>query len=121
MSIRESLRARPDVPDADIDDIIGIAARLQDEARRPEGASIEAVKAVAAELDIAPEHVEAAIGELERSRDAAQAAAREAERAESAQAARTRSLALSGVGALTAALLGLLALIWVGGRQPVRV
>jgi LemA protein len=63
MDLREKLRGRPDVPDDQVDDVIELAAQLQDEARRPpdRGASVAEVQAVAAELDIAPEFVEQAI------------------------------------------------------------
>ncbi len=102
MPLREVLRDRPDVPDADIDDIIEIAARRQDEARAPDRtASRDEVDAVARELEIAPEHVEAAIQTLREQRAAA-ATAKAA--AEVAAARLKRRL---GVGALVAVALGL--------------
>ncbi len=63
MDLREKLRGRSDVPDDQVDDVIELAAQLQEEARQPaeRGASVAEVQAVAAELDIAPEFVEQAI------------------------------------------------------------
>ncbi len=102
MPLRESLRDRPDVPDEDIDDIIEIASRRQDEARAPDRtASRDEVDAVARELDIAPEHVEAAIHTLREQRAAAAAAKAEAE------VATARLRRRVGMGLLAAAVLGL--------------
>ncbi len=80
--LRQQLRERRDVPDADIDDIIELAQKRQDEQRAAtEGrATVEEIEAIAAELDIAPEHVEAAIGDLRRQREQAEAQQQEAAR-----------------------------------------
>lgn len=112
MPIRDTLRDRADVPDADIDDIIEIAARRQEEARAPDRTASRAeVEAVARELDIAPEHVEAAITELREQR----AAEAETRRAAEAWSTRRRRQVLIGgalavlipvVGGLGAASLG---------------
>ncbi|MFT4627848.1 MAG: hypothetical protein ACI8PZ_006538 [Myxococcota bacterium] len=65
MGTRETLRERPDVPNADIERIIGVAAALQDDDRdRAERPTVAELEEVAAELDIAPEYVEAAIARL---------------------------------------------------------
>ena len=52
MDLREKLRGRSDVPDDQVDDVIELAAQLQEEARQPaeRGASVAEVQAVAAEL-----------------------------------------------------------------------
>lgn len=120
--LRARLHRRDDVPDEDIDDIIELAQQRQDEVRRAsEGrASVEQVKAVAAELDIAPEHVEAAIGQLRAQREAD--AARQAEQARQAQAQRARSRALLrklavGAGAVLMALSVLTGGLAVSGRS----
>ena len=66
MSIREQLRRRADVPNERIDDVIERASALQDEdVRASEGASIEDVERVAAELDIDPRYVEEALAQLD--------------------------------------------------------
>ncbi len=79
MRTRDALVQRADVPDTDIDEIIEIAARLQDEeaAAKPM-ASVQDVEAVAAELDIDPSYVDAAINTLAERRAAEAAAAEEA-------------------------------------------
>jgi hypothetical protein len=107
------------VADADIDDVIAIAARRQDDAREAaQGASRAEVAAVAAELDIGAEHVEAAIDEL-RARRAAEAKARAKAEAESA-ARRVwigRAVALVGVAAIGVGGLGIggtVGLAWLG-------
>lgn len=66
MDTREQLKLRQDVPNEDIDDIIGRAAELHERARaQSEGrASVEEIEAVAVELDIPAEYVEAAIRDL---------------------------------------------------------
>lgn len=65
---RDALRRRADVDEADIDDIVALAAELQ-EADRPRGATLEEVQAVAQELDVAPDYVERALKELSARRD----------------------------------------------------
>lgn len=82
-STREALRGRSDVDRADIDDIVALAAELQD-AERPRGASIEEVQAVAEELDIDPAYVQRAVEELaaRREREADVERARDLRRAE---------------------------------------
>lgn len=89
-STRDALRSRSDVDRDDIDDIVALAAELQD-AERPRGASLEEVQAVAQELDIDPVYVERAVQELaaRRARQADEARVRDLRRAE-----RMRVLAL---------------------------
>jgi hypothetical protein len=101
MATREDLLRRPDVPNEDIDDLIGIAQELQDAERRARGASVAEVEAVAAELEIDPAYVQQAIDVLRdrRAQDAEAAAAR--------SASTRRALLIGG-----AALLGVLG---VGG------
>src|SRR5690606_33544672 len=65
---RDALRGRADVSADDIDDIVALAAELQ-EADLPRGATLEEVQAVAEELDIAPEYVERAVRELSSRRE----------------------------------------------------
>jgi len=111
MSLREQLRRRADVPNEKIDDVIERASLLQDEEREAaEGASIEEVERVAAELDIDPRYVEEALNQLKKEEEAAKVRERlEAERAE-VQAGRMKRygmLALAGVLALGAGVAGL--------------
>lgn len=91
---RDALRRRADVAEADIDDIVAIAAELQ-EADRPTGATLAEVQAVARELDIAPEYVERAVQELEarRSRQG------EEDRRQALRNAERRRIAAIAVGA----------------------
>jgi len=110
MPTRQTLLQRPDVADDDVDDVIAIAAELQDADRRAaEGATVQQVEAVADELDIDPAYVDEAIGELARRRDDAAAAA--------AQEQAVRRQLLRGGAAGTAGLL-LLLLLWVGSALP---
>jgi hypothetical protein len=77
---RQRLIERADIDDADIDDIIGIAAELhQADLDAAEGASVEEVEAVAQELDIPAAYVEQAIEVLHHRREQALDAARKAE------------------------------------------
>ena len=120
--LRQQLLRRRDVPDEDIDDIVELAQKRQDEAlaRREGRASVDEVKAVAAELDIAPEHVEAAIHDLRRQREQAAVAEAEAERLEELQRTRRglmmRKLAKVG-GAVMLALSMLTGGLAMSGRS----
>ena len=111
MDPRESLRQRSDVSNADIEQIIEVAAGLQDAdqaaSARPTIAELEAV---ASELDIQPEYVDKAINQLRDEREAAAEAAREA----SVARAGRRSVA-AVVGA--AGLLFLLGLVGIGASS----
>ncbi len=110
MSVRERLLQRPDVPDEDVDDLVAIAAQLQDEARADDGrATVEDVQRVAGELDIAPEYVEQALGELQRRREEAKAE----EEARSAML-RTAGLSIAGVAVCLVLFSGL----WVATAVP---
>ena len=106
-SLRSSLRARPDIPDEDIDDIIGIAAELQahDRAAR-DGATLAEIEAVARELDVDPRYVDDAREELNRRRAAEASMGQKA--ALQAQERRRRA----GIGVATALLVGL---AWAAG------
>ncbi len=100
MSTREKLVRRADVKDEDIDEIIGIAAELQDaDAAAKTGATVDEVRDVARELDIDPAYVDAAVNTLAKRR--AEAAAKAEEEAEKA-AAQARNLGFLGLGAVTA-------------------
>jgi hypothetical protein len=66
MTTREQLRARRDISPSEIQDLIGRAQRLQDEARRTEAEA----RAIGGELDIEPRFIDAALAE----RDARRAA-----------------------------------------------
>lgn len=99
--LRQDLQRRPDVAPADVDDVLAIAARRQDEAHKAaEGATREEIAAVAAELDIAPEHVDAAIAELKATR---------------AEAARVAENTRVATRALVATVAGAIALTAVAG------
>ncbi len=74
MSLRETLRAHPEINDDELDDVIEIAARLQDERRTEEqGVSADEIRAVATELDIDPSLVDEALAIHRRQRQAAEA------------------------------------------------
>ncbi len=78
MSVREDLYRRPDIPDEEVDDIVAIAARLQDEQQQAaQGATAADIAAVAAELEIAPEFVDQALAQwrADKEADAEQAVA----------------------------------------------
>jgi hypothetical protein len=108
-TLRSTLRARPDIPDEDIDDIIGIAAELQAHDRAAsEGATLAEVEAVARELDVDPQYVDDALEELNRRRAAAAATSQKA----ALQAQERKSKA--GIGAVTALVAGLLLLGGLG-------
>lgn len=99
--LRQVLIARPDVPNADVDDVIEIAARRQDDAReRDRGATRSELEAVARELEIAPEHVEAAIGELRERRAAEVQHAEEAKAAALARGQQRRRAFIAAAGAV---------------------
>ena len=71
MNIHESLHSRPDIPDEDVDDIVALAAALQDEEQElDEGASASDIAEVAAELDIDSRFVEAAIDQWRAKKEA---------------------------------------------------
>ncbi len=82
MKPRETLMARPEIPDDEVDDIVALAARLQDEdPARVRGATPAEVAEVAAELDIEPEYVQAALEKWHADKAAAAEAAAAAEKA----------------------------------------
>lgn len=103
---RSRLLARPDIPDADVDDIVARAAALQDADRAHDDAHATQaeVEAVAAELDIAPHYVDEAIDAIRRERQTV------AERASERERSRSRALRLTGLG-----IAGLLVLLALGG------
>ena len=84
MNIHESLQSRPDIPDEDVDDIVALAAALQDEEQKLDaGASASDIARVAAELDIDSRFVETAIEQWR--------AAKQADADQAALDARTQS------------------------------
>lgn len=71
MNIHESLQSRPDILDEDVDDIVALAAELQDEEETLDaGASASDIARVAAELDIDSRFVEAAIEQWRATKEA---------------------------------------------------
>lgn len=113
---RELLRRRGDVSERDIDDIIGIAAELQQAERdRASAPTVEDVQRVASELDIEPGYVQQAIEVLARRR------ASEAERKRQEEAARAQILARARNVLLGGALTLLLALLVAAGLGGVGV
>lgn len=102
---REALRRRDDVRDEDIDDIIGLAAELQEQAARQAGRpTVADVERVAAELDIAPEHVQTAIDRLHDRRRDELAAREEALERSRHRATRIRYALLIAAAALAIAI-----------------
>jgi LemA protein len=120
MQARDALKRRPDVDDDDIDDIIGIAAELQDAERQAAGrVTQQEVEDVARELDIDPAYVDQAIRALAERR--AQAKADQAEQ-EAQAAAKRKQLGMAGAGVAGLALLAALAVGGMGmsGASQVR-
>lgn len=94
--------ARADIPDDEVDDIVAIAARLKDEdPARMQGATPEEVAKVAAELDIEPEYVEAALEQWRSDKAAATQAAAAAQKAadkeKKATASRRKTIFLAAI------------------------
>jgi hypothetical protein len=103
-AVRQRLIERADIDNADIDDIIGIAAELhQADVSASEGASLEEVQAVAEELDIPAAYVEQAIAVLHRRREEDLDQARKAE----LRAGERRRVLAIGVASAACVLLGL--------------
>ncbi|MED5373028.1 MAG: hypothetical protein VX899_18565 [Myxococcota bacterium] len=100
MELREKLLRNPKVPDALVDDVIHRAQALKDaETQRGEGASLQEIQAVAAELGIEPEHVADALGQLRgEAQDAKEQEAAEA--ALEAEKARVRQAQIKRFGAI---------------------
>ncbi len=118
MELREKLLNNPKVPDALVDDVIHRAQALKDaETAKGEGASLAEIQAVAAELGIAPEHVQDALKQLRSEAKDAQAEQAlqqelEAQKAQARSAMLRRVGIFAGVGiALLAALTGGLGLM----------
>lgn len=75
--MREDLQKRYDIPEEDLDDVLAIAHKLQDEARSaPRTMGRSDLEAVASELAISPEFVDKAVEELKRQREDRQVAER---------------------------------------------
>lgn len=106
MDTRQDLTRRTDVDNADIDDIIEIAAELQhDDQALADRASVKEVEDVARELDIDPAYVERAIEVLGQRRAAA-----ETEGAE-------RATRLTWAAATVAGVLLLILAVWFVSSQ----
>ncbi len=126
MELREKLLKNPKVPDALVDDVIHRAQGLKDaETAKGEGASVAEIQAVAAELGIAPEHVEDALSQL-RSEAKDEKAEEALQRELEAQKAKARSAMLRRIGifagaglALVAALTGAMGMIGRSSLQQV--
>ncbi|MEZ4269295.1 MAG: hypothetical protein R3F39_23300 [Myxococcota bacterium] len=118
-SLRDSLRVRQDVADDEIDAIIGLAGELSDAAREAQSRlSLDDVRDIARDVDIAPEFVERAIAvrkerRAQEVRDAEEAAALARERGR-----RWRGVAI-GVG--IAAVAGVAVLLALGSSAASRV
>lgn len=101
---RRQLRARTDIDDEDIDDIIGLAAELQEAQRRADaGPSMAEIQAVAGELDIEAVYIEQAVARLvaQREDEAAEVVAvalRKKERAKLVALAVVTLLGMAAVG-----------------------
>jgi hypothetical protein len=66
----EALMRRKDIPDAEVGDIVAMAAKLQDDSRPTESSATEAdIKRVASELDIEDQFVEEAIVQWRSGKD----------------------------------------------------
>lgn len=113
MELREKLLKNPKVPDALVDDVIHRAQVLKDaETAKGEGASLSEIQAVAAELGIAPEHVQDALEQLrsearDEKADEALQKELEAQKTQARRAMLRRVGVFAGVGiAILAALTG---------------
>lgn len=108
---RETLAKRAGVRVEDVDDVIGLAGKLQEEDRAARGASVDEVKLVASELDIDPQFVEAAVLRLKDDRARAETERAAVLAAENATSDARKRIA----GIVAAALLGVSVLIGGGG------
>jgi hypothetical protein len=64
MSTKETLRQRKDIPDDQVEELVARAAQLQEKAQPSQMVASESeIAAVAQELDIEPQYVEAAIAQ----------------------------------------------------------
>src|SRR5690349_5549076 len=68
MATVSELKRERRLPDAEMDQVIARAARLQDEARAQQGLTVAEVRQVGHELDIDARFVDAAINQLDRER-----------------------------------------------------
>lgn len=121
MATREEIRRRADVKPEDIDDVVGLAAELQEAAAPKKGASLDEVKDVARELDIDPRFVEEAVQKLQSDREAAAARALQEQTAKAARNA-WRIRVAAGLGVLTVVFFGLtgavcLGTVWSGASR----
>lgn len=121
-STRDQLRRRPDVAPDEVDDIVALAAELQDADRAAHGGPTrDELDAVARELDIDPKFVgEALTAHARRKAERATAAAAAAAAAEASRKARTRLLGAVGGGLAAVAVvvgLGLGGLGWSAGSR----
>jgi len=107
MNTKETLRKRKDIPDEYVEELVARAAQLQDASQQvPKTASLSEIEAVATELDIAPEFVEAAIQEWRGTQDSApQRMARDRIKGRG-KAILKGVLILTGLAAIGAPLLG---------------
>lgn len=126
MELREKLLKNPKVPDSLVDDVIHRAQGLKDaETAKGEGASVAEIQAVAAELGIAPEHVEDALSQLrseakDEKADEALQQELETQQAQARSAMFRRIGIFAGAGlALVAALTGAMGMIGRSSLQQV--
>jgi hypothetical protein len=118
MSVRETLLARPDIPDDEVDDIVAIAARLKDEDTARAGGATEAeVAEVAAELDIEPEYVQAALEQWRTDKLDRVEADKLAARARKAASARRKALMWGVLASMVLVAMGSLGLATLGAAR----
>jgi hypothetical protein len=112
LDTREQLRRRPDVDERDLDDIIAVAGRLQQDDRdfADSRVDVKDVEKVAKELDIAPEYVEKAITRIKQDRIAADAASAAA-KARTAEMSAANAKIMKTVAGIVGGVLVLLGLM----------
>jgi hypothetical protein len=118
MSVRETLLARPDIPDDEVDDIVAIAARLKDEDPARAGGATEAeVAEVAAELDIEAEYVQAALEQWRTDKIDRVEADKLAAQARKAASARRKALMWGVLASIVLIAMGSLGLATLGAAR----
>ncbi len=114
--MREDIQRRYDIPQEDLDDVVAMAHKLQEEARQaPRTMGPRDVEAVASELQISPEFVDKAVEELRRRREDQKAAQRAKEATR--HRLKTRAIAVGAGVLLLLAALGGAGAVGVGAAQ----
>jgi transposase-like protein len=115
MSTKEALHRRKDIPDDQVEELVARAARIQDDAQRtPKVASESDIAAVAEELDIEPQYVEAAIAQWREEQQSAPAEASRERVKNRGKTAMKGALVIGGATLIGIPLLALAAWVTLG-------